>query len=437
MAVVLNQISSQSFEHPADRAALEALKKTVGFDKLMRTLAKHGGDRIWRVMNESSNLRLSEKQLPSIYAIYTEVCRRLDVEPPPLYLQHDVRVNAYTAGVEEPFVVLTSGIVDAFDDDELACVMGHELGHMLAGHVLYGMVARSLGSILSLLGSMGPPILGPLLEVSIFTALMHWQRCAELTADRAGLLAVQDRKIALRTEMKLSAGPAGRMAHELNLDAFLEQALEFEEEGNKRTDSLWRAALEHGRSHPWPVKRARELEHWIASGDYQAILEGGYQRRASAVLAESDRPRKETPTESMADEAEAGIKAALARSYGVHVAPRIPEDPLHLALGNYVEPLDEGERVVALYDPSMAGSGQLGVLLTDRRICSSARPNAGVYLRDVCTLGVPPSGLLSDPRLEVGGVFLSFHTKAVRDAFADAISSGAAAFRGSLPERVS
>ena len=435
MAVVLNQISSQTFEHPADRAALEALKKTVGFDKLMRVLAKHGGDRIWRVMNESSNLRLSEKQIPSIYAIHLEVCRRLDVEPPPLYLQHDVRVNAYTAGVDAPFVVLTSGIVEAFDDEELACVIGHELGHMLAGHVLYGMVARSLGSILNLLGSMGPPILGPLLEASIFAALMHWQRCAELTADRCGLLAVQDRLVALRTEMKLSSGPTGRIAKELSLDAFLEQAREFEEEGHKRTDSLWRAALEHGRSHPWPVKRAQELEHWIASGDYQSILDGNYQRRASAVLAESDRPRKISPTEDMAGAAEAAIKAALARSYGVHVAPRIPEDPLHLALGNYVEPLEEGERVVALYDQTMTGSGQLGVVLTDRRICSSARPNAGVYLRDVDRVGTPSSGSLSDPALEVGGVSLNFHTRAVRDAFADAIASGAAAFRGSLPER--
>lgn len=435
MAVVLNQISSQSFEHPADRAALDALKKTIGFDKLMRALAKHGADRIWRVMNESSNLRLGPTQVGSIYELHLEACRRLDVEPPPLYLQHDVRVNAYTSGVEAPFVVLTSGLVEGFKDDEIMCVIGHELGHMLAGHVLYGMVARSLGSILTLLGSLGPPVLGPLLEASIFSGLMYWQRCAELTADRSGLLAVQDPEVALRTEMKLSAGPCQRIASELNLEAFLEQAKEFEEEGIQKTDSLWRAALEHDRSHPWPVKRARELQHWVASGDYEGILGGNYQRRAKAVLAESDRPREDTPTEAMAGEAEAAIKAALARAYGVHLAPRIPEDPLHLALGGYVEPLDAGERVVALYDQTMAGSGERGVLLTDRRICSSARPQAGVYLRDVTRVTSPSSGFLGEATLEVGGLKLSFHTRSVRDAFGDAVAGGAAAFRGSLPER--
>ncbi|MGE0712186.1 MAG: M48 family metallopeptidase [Planctomycetota bacterium] len=432
--VILEQISSQSFEHPADRAALEGLKKTVGFDRLMRAIAKYGADRIWRIVNESSNLRLSEKQVGSVYGIHREVCRTLDVEPPPLYLQHDVRVNAYTAGVEAPFVVVTSGLVEGFSDDELACVIGHELGHMLAGHVLYGMVARSLGSILTLLGNMGPPILGPLLEVSILSALMYWQRCAELTADRAGLLAVQDPRVALSVEMKLSAGPGSRIARELDLDAFMEQARQFEDRDGEAVDSLWRSVLEMDRSHPWPVKRARELDRWVGSGDYERILGGDFQRRARSVLVEEHAPRDANdPTSSLAAGAETAIRAALGRSYGVHVAPRIPEDALHLALGRYVESLEPGERVIALYDRTVVGHGDRGVVLTDRRTCSSARPQQGVYHRDVRALLRSGGGLFSDPALELEGVTLRFHTRAVRDAFAEAISGAVHAFRGERP----
>ena len=36
--VKLTKISSQSFEHEADRKAIEALRKTVGFDRLIRAL---------------------------------------------------------------------------------------------------------------------------------------------------------------------------------------------------------------------------------------------------------------------------------------------------------------------------------------------------------------------------------------------------------------
>ncbi len=81
--IKLSQISSQSFEHPADRAALEALKKTVGFDRLMRAIARFGMDKIWHIINESSNIRLSEMQVGSVYKLHTRTAEILDIEPPP------------------------------------------------------------------------------------------------------------------------------------------------------------------------------------------------------------------------------------------------------------------------------------------------------------------------------------------------------------------
>lgn len=434
--IILSKISSQSFEHPADRAALEALKKTVGFDRLMKSIAKYGADQLWHIINESTNVRLSKQQVGSIYALHEQVAKVLDLDPvPPLYLQHDVRVNAYTAGVGSPFIVITSGLVEGFSDEEIACVLGHEMGHILAGHVLYGMVARSMGAILGLLGgAMAPPVIGKLIELSLVSALMYWQRRAELTADRCGLLAVQDPKVALRTEMKLGAGTGARISEELDLDAFMEQAREFEEKDDKTIESLLRVMPEFNRSHPWPVVRARELDAWVKSGSYARILEGDYQRRADAVIAgKAPRGDDDDPTESMATEAEAAIVLALGRSYGVHVAPHIPEAQLHLALGAYADNLDASERAVALYDRTMTGNGDRGVLLTDRRVCSSARPRKGVYYRDVTALERTGSGILSSPGLAVEGLELSFHTRAVRDAFSEALSQAAKAFRGEAP----
>ena len=125
--IKLTQISSHSFVHPDDRAALEALKKTVGFERLMRAIAKFGMDKIWHIVNESSNIRLSEMQVGSVYKLHTRTAEILDIEPPPLYLQHDVRVNAYTAGVQEPFIVVTSGLVEGFTDgfDALSKIADH------------------------------------------------------------------------------------------------------------------------------------------------------------------------------------------------------------------------------------------------------------------------------------------------------------------------
>ncbi len=430
--VVLEKISSQSFEHPADRAALEALQRTVGFKRLMRLLARHGLDKLWRTVNESSNLRLSERQLPSLHAIHLEVCRTLDVPPPALYLMNSPGINAFTSGVDAPFIVLTSGLVDGFSDEELACVIGHEVGHILAGHVLYGMLARALKLILTSLGNLTP--FGWVIELSLLSALLQWQRCAELTADRAGLLAVQEPTVSLRVAMKLSAGPDGRFAHELDLSAFMEQARSFAEDEVGTIEAAIRELLEAGTTHPWPVVRAREVDRWVCSGAYERLLGGEYQRRARSLLADHARPDPgEDATEAAASEAEAAIAAALARSYGVHVAPRIPEEPLHLALGTYADRLEPSERVVALYDGTLSGAGDRGVLLTDRRLCASTRPQRGVPYRDVTRLRRTGGGLFAGPGLDVEGLELRFHTRAIRDAFVDALAGAVAAFRQEQP----
>lgn len=432
--VDLPKISSLSFEHPADRAALESLKKTVGFDRLMRTVAKVGADQWWRVMNESCNIRLGPRQVGSVWDIHCEVAKRLDLDPvPPLYLQHDVRLNAMTAGVEEPFVIVTSGLIEGMNDDEIACVLGHEMGHILAGHVLYKMVAGSLGSILQTVGDL--TLLGPLVRLTLVAALQYWSRCAELTSDRAGLLAVQDPQVALTVEMKLGAGTGSRIARELSLDAFMQQVREFKESDAGKLEGIWRVLLEFERSHPWPVVRAHELDKWVQDGSYAKILAGDYQRRASSLVGGSPRGAAPAdPTSELAAGAEDAIADALSRTYGVHVAPRIPQDPLGLALGAYVENLEHGERVIALYDATLSGHGDKGVLLTDRRAFSSARPRAGVWWRDVRSVRRTGGGLLTGPGLELEGLELRFHTRAVREAFLNAAVGAVKSFRGEPPQ---
>ena len=36
-------------------------------------------------------------------------------------------------GTDKPFIVITTGMVDLMDDEEIRFVIGHELGHVLSG----------------------------------------------------------------------------------------------------------------------------------------------------------------------------------------------------------------------------------------------------------------------------------------------------------------
>jgi Zn-dependent protease with chaperone function len=98
-----------------------------------------------------------------------------------------IQVNAFTAGVERPIVVVTSGAVDLLTHEELAFLIGHELGHIKSGHVLYHQMA----DILPLLGSIVASAtlgMGGLVSTGIQLALLNWYRMSEFPADRAGLL---------------------------------------------------------------------------------------------------------------------------------------------------------------------------------------------------------------------------------------------------------
>jgi hypothetical protein len=110
---------------------------------------------------------------------------------------------------------------------------------------------------------------------AIVAALREWWRKAELSADRAGLLATQDPNASLRLLMKLAGG--GDLS-EIDTTAFLEQAAEYDRSGDLR-DSLIKLRMIMGRSHPLPVARAAQLRRWIDSGEYGRIVAGEYPRR--------------------------------------------------------------------------------------------------------------------------------------------------------------
>jgi len=110
--------------------------------------------------------------------------------------------------------------------------------------------------------------MGSIVLRGIVAALQEWWRKAELSADRAGLLATQDPQAALRTHMKLAGG--GDLS-EVDTTAFLEQAAEYERAGDVR-DSLIKLRKLVGRTHPLPIARAAELRRWIDSGEYQRMV---------------------------------------------------------------------------------------------------------------------------------------------------------------------
>jgi hypothetical protein len=65
---------------------------------------------------------------------------------------------------------------------------------------------------------------------------------------------------------------------QMDLNAFLVQAAEYEETGGA-LDRIFQILNTLDRTHPFNTLRAAELQRWIGSGDYDRILRGEYTRR--------------------------------------------------------------------------------------------------------------------------------------------------------------
>jgi Zn-dependent protease with chaperone function len=182
----------------------------------------------------TNGLRVDERQLPDLHARARAAAARLGMdELPAIYVVHGGGLlNAFaTKLLSRKYVILLSDLVDHCEDPrQLDFVIGHELGHLAAGHLRWNLFLL-------------PYRLVPWLGAA------HSRAC-EYTCDRCGLAAAGDLEQAMRGLVVLAAG--GRIAARVDLAAFTAQRDE--------TGGFWATVLELTSYHPFLCKRAAELQ---------------------------------------------------------------------------------------------------------------------------------------------------------------------------------
>jgi Zn-dependent protease with chaperone function len=279
---ILTGLTPDAFVADTDRLALESLKRIPLLPKIVQKFYEIGIDRWLYCYNMSMSVRCGPNQFPTLYNILRESADVLDMPEPEIYVTSNPFPNAFTGGVERPYITLRSSIIDTLTDEQLYHLIGHELGHIKAGHVLYKSVAQILLPLLELVGrrTFG---LGDVAGIALVLAFYEWSRNAELTADRAGLLVSQSLDISIDANLGLTAGPS-RLQHEMSREAFMEQARTYQDAGGLEAIGkvLIFILMSSTYTHPMPVHRTQELERWYLSGAYDRILKGDYGKGKAA-----------------------------------------------------------------------------------------------------------------------------------------------------------
>ena len=286
--VALPQIAGVSWEHPADRAALQSLRAIPGFDDVVRkVIAILGGERGIRLLFQGNAVRSGPQQYPLAYHLHVEVAATFDWPTlPELYVSQTPVFNAGAYGVDDPFIVLHSAAVELLNEEELRALIAHEMGHVVSGHALYRTIAEILLAVS--LGSL--PFLAGIALLPIRLAILEWSRKSELSADRAGLLGCQNMMASQQLFMKMAGAYRGALeSGQMSLDPFIAQANEYVTT-NEGLDIVYKILNTLALTHPMNTVRAAELQKWVTAGEYDRILRGEYVRRGAEA---KQRPLKD------------------------------------------------------------------------------------------------------------------------------------------------
>lgn len=271
--------------HDSDKKAMTALKAIPGFSQVMKAFMKIWSEQQLRLVNMSSNLLLSEKQMSKYYNMLPPICEKLGIEVPDLFVELDVRPNAYTFGDTKPFIVVTSGLFETMPDELIATALAHECGHIACHHSLYHTMGRLiLSEAASHVTGIGNIALYP-----IQLAFFYWMRCSEFSADRAAMICDSSADNTVEMMMRFAGYDKDIMA-DASVEAFLEQAKQYKELVNNSTwNKTFEFMLFQNETHPLTAVRAYDAKEWEQSERYQNILE--------YVNSESSEAEKNLPVE--------------------------------------------------------------------------------------------------------------------------------------------
>ena len=219
------------------------------------------------VENQGEGINITNESLPKMHQQLVDACEILGVKEIPTYsTDWEYAPYHFSNGEKHRRIVMMSGSADLFTDEEMMFVLGHELGHMACGHKPYHMLLETFYM--------------PFVNDAAFKAwasiiklpLMEWYRMSDYTADRMGLLCCQDINAAITTMIK-KAGLPKKCYNNIDVQGFIQQAREFEENFTDTMDRVVKVLSIRSAEFPWLVVWAGKLYDWYHSDEYKQIID--------------------------------------------------------------------------------------------------------------------------------------------------------------------
>lgn len=248
------------YQHPADKMAMDVVKKTPGFNKLGEMLTEIDNEYNDRIFWLGSYIRLTNINAPRIIKLFDEVCDILGFDKKcEIYSCRDYSFRLDVGGIKNPIIRIPDVILEKFTDDQFRFVFG-QVVTILKGNMLpMFSLARNLKFIPMVSDALKPPI-------------GQWRRKAQLTIDRGGLLACQNFDLSMQYLM-LTAGLPYKMLNQVNPYDYIDEISRTYKSKNSVAEfvgKITQTVLNDRNA--WSNERMVELFNWHESGQFQTIV---------------------------------------------------------------------------------------------------------------------------------------------------------------------
>lgn len=263
--------SSALYKHDLDQKAFEALNAFPGFVKLREAYIANFDEKAAKIDFLSKAIRLSKNQFSEVYNLLPPICEKLGIEVPELYYIKSKEINAATGGSTKPFIFVTSELVKKIPVEMISNILAHECGHIACQHYLYHSMASQLIEGMDNSSLSKIPVIKKYLTPSLLRALLLWDRCSELSADRAAVLCDGNADNTIDVILKVHG------YDNINREEFIKQAMDLRafvnaSESNKVIEQM----LIQNETHPRLATRIYECCEWVKTKQFQSIMNGTY-----------------------------------------------------------------------------------------------------------------------------------------------------------------
>ncbi len=264
-------VSPEAFQWAEDGKAMAALRSMTPLMMAAQVVSDKVGRRWIETM--FNGVRLSEKQLPEVYFQAVHAARILGMSyMPDIYVSGELMWDCKTYGSDkDSFIIMGSALATNFRGPELMFLFAREMGHCRTGHALWKTVIRFLiGEQRAKSGLMGGGLFGALgkvlspsalLSETIEVPLMAWARQAEITADRAGMLALGNEDIVRKVLLSWSL-KSPLLQRQINVQEWIKQQAENDDDVTKLSELMTSST-------PYITRRLKLLAEFAQSSELQ------------------------------------------------------------------------------------------------------------------------------------------------------------------------